>query len=73
MHVVSAFVSEGLDLVLGQVAVDEKSNEIRAIPELLRLLDLRGATVTIDAMGTHKEVVAQITAQARPLRPGAES
>lgn len=63
LHVVSAFVGEGLELVLGQVAGREKSNELSAIPELLRLLDLRGACVTIDAMGTHKEIAAQITAQ----------
>lgn len=62
LHVVSAFAS-GLGLVLGQLAVAEKSNEIEAIPELLRLLDVEGAVVTIDAMGTHKEIAAQITAQ----------
>ena len=52
-----------LGLVLGQVAVEDKSNEITAIPELLRLLDLKGAVVTIDAMGCHKTIAAQITAQ----------
>ena len=63
LHVVSAFAAEGLGLVLGQVAVDDKSNEITAIPELLRLLDLKGAVVTIDAMGCHKAIAAQIQAQ----------
>lgn len=63
LHVVSAFVAEGLGLVLGQVAVDDKSNEITAIPELLRLLDLKGAVVTIDAMGCHKTIAAQIVSQ----------
>jgi predicted transposase YbfD/YdcC len=59
----SAFAADGLGLVLGQVAVEDKSNEIEAIPELLRLLDLKGAVVTIDAMGAHKEIAAQILAQ----------
>ena len=63
LHVVSAFATGELSLVLGQVAVDDKSNEINAIPELLRLLDLRGAVVTIDAMGCHKAIAAQIQAQ----------
>jgi hypothetical protein len=48
--------SEGL--VLGQVRVDEKANEIVAIPELLRLLDIRGVTVTIDAMGCQRAIAA---------------
>ena len=63
LHVVSAFAADGLGLVLGQVAVEDKSNEITAIPELLRLLDLKNAVVTIDAMGCHKAIAAQITAQ----------
>ena len=45
---------------LGQVAVDEKSNEITAIPRLLELLDLSGALVTIDALGCQKEIAAKI-------------
>jgi hypothetical protein len=52
LHSVSAWAGE-YGLSLGQVACDEKSNEITAIPELLRLVDIRGAIVTIDAMGTH--------------------
>ena len=63
LHVVSAFAADGLGLVLGQVAVDDKSNEITAIPELLRLLDLKHAVVTIDAMGCHKAIAAQILSQ----------
>ena len=43
--------------------MEDKSNEIDAIPELLRLLDLQGAVVTIDAMGCHKAIAAQIQAQ----------
>lgn len=45
---------------LGQVACAEKSNEITAIPELLRLVDIKGAIITIDAMGTQKAIAAQI-------------
>lgn len=62
LHMVSAWASESR-LVLGQVAVDEKSNEITAIPTLLRVLDLTGATVTIDAMGCQTAIAAQIVAQ----------
>jgi predicted transposase YbfD/YdcC len=47
-------------LSLGQVATDEKSNEITAIPELLKLVDIRGAIITIDAMGTQRAIAAQI-------------
>ena len=50
-------------LVVGQVATDAKSNEITAIPDLLRLLDLEGATVTIDAMGCQTAIAAQIVEQ----------
>jgi predicted transposase YbfD/YdcC len=49
--------------VLGPVAVDDKSNEITAIPVLLRLLDLAGCTVTIDAMGCQTAIAAQIVEQ----------
>jgi predicted transposase YbfD/YdcC len=51
-------------LVLASVAVDTKSNQIKAIPELLALLDMTGCIVTIDAMGTQKAVAAQIVEQA---------
>ena len=56
---VSAWAAEN-HLALGQVVVDKKSNEITAIPELLRLLEISGAIVTIDAMGCQKEIAAQI-------------
>lgn len=59
LHLVSAWASEAR-LTLGQIAVDSKSNEITAIPLLLELLDLQGATVTIDAMGCQKEIAAKI-------------
>src|SRR4051794_19934932 len=59
LHVVSAWAVENR-LTLGQVATDAKSNEITAIPELLELLDLKGAVVTIDAMGCQKEIAADI-------------
>ena len=59
LHLVSAWASE-LHLSLGQVACAEKSNEITAIPELLELLDLHGALVTIDAMGCQKEIASKI-------------
>ena len=59
LHVVSAWAVEN-HLTLGQVATDAKSNEITAIPELLKLLDLEGAVVTIDAMGCQKEIAADI-------------
>jgi predicted transposase YbfD/YdcC len=61
LHLVSAWACAN-HLTLGQVAVDDKSNEITAIPRLLKLLDLSGALVTIDALGTQKEIAAQIVA-----------
>lgn len=59
LHLVSAWACEAR-LTLGQVATDAKSNEITAIPLLLELLDLKGATVTIDAMGCQKEIAQKI-------------
>jgi len=59
MHLVSAFVSE-LGITLGQLKTADKSNEITAIPELLELLDITGATVTIDAMGCQTKIVEKI-------------
>lgn len=59
LHLVSAWAAEAR-LTLGQIAVDSKSNEITAIPLLLELLDLKGATVTIDAMGCQTEIAAKI-------------
>lgn len=62
IHLVSAFASEA-GIVLGQVKTSEKSNEITAIPELLEWLDVRGATVTIDAMGCQKAIAEKIIAK----------
>jgi predicted transposase YbfD/YdcC len=59
LHVVSAWASEA-HLLLGQMAVDEKSNEITAVPRLLELLDLHGAIVTLDALCCQKEIAATI-------------
>ena len=59
IHLVSAFASEA-GIVLGQVKTSEKSNEITAIPELLDWLDVRGAIVTIDAMGCQKAIAEKI-------------
>lgn len=59
LHVVSAWANEN-QLVLGQLAVEEKSNEITAIPALLKLLHIKGCIVTIDAMGTQKDIAATI-------------
>jgi predicted transposase YbfD/YdcC len=59
IHMVSAWATEN-KLSLGQVVVDEKSNEITAIPELLEVLELSGAIVTIDAMGCQREIAAKI-------------
>jgi len=59
-HVVSAFVAEN-QITLGEIVVDEKSNEIKAVPELLDLIDVKGDIVTADAMSCQKEIVAKIT------------
>jgi predicted transposase YbfD/YdcC len=59
LHSVTVWASE-FGLSLGQVACAEKSNEITALPELLRLVDIKGAIITIDAMGTQKAIAAQI-------------
>lgn len=59
IHMVSAWASQA-GLVLGQKRVDEKSNEIVAIPELLDLLELHGCVVTIDAIGTQRAIAEQI-------------
>ena len=62
LHSVSVWASE-FGLSLGQVACADKSNEITAIPELLRLVNISGAIITIDAMGTQKAIAAQIIDQ----------
>ncbi len=59
LHLVSAWASQQ-GITLGQVAVDCKSNEITAIPQLLTLLELSGAIISIDAMGCQKEIAKQI-------------
>lgn len=59
LHLVTAWSTEN-GLTLGQYATEDKSNEITAIPELLKLLSLKGCTVTIDAMGCQKEIAAEI-------------
>ena len=59
LHLVSAWACDAR-LTLGQIATDVKSNEITAIPLLLELLNLKGATVTIDAMGCQKEIATKI-------------
>jgi predicted transposase YbfD/YdcC len=59
IHMVSAWAQQN-NLVLGQVKVDDKSNEITAIPKLLARLDIAGAVVTIDAMGCQKKIAEQI-------------
>src|SRR3954470_22757578 len=59
LHLVSVWAGE-YGLSLGQIACAEKSNEITAIPELLRLVDIKGAIITIDAMGAQKAIAAQI-------------
>lgn len=59
IHMVSAWASE-MNLVLGQIKTDEKSNEITAIPELIDLLELKGCIVTIDAMGCQKNIIEKI-------------
>jgi len=62
IHMVSAW-SQANHLVLGQVATDAKSNEITAIPKLLRMLDITDSVVTIDAMGCQKAIAKQIVEQ----------
>jgi hypothetical protein len=62
LHLVSAWATAN-GITLGQVAVDAKSNEITAIPQLLDLLDLQDCIVTIDAAGCQKEIAAKIVAK----------
>ena len=59
IYMVSAWANAN-NMVLGQIKVEEKSNEITAIPKLLKLLDLKDSLVTIDAMGTQKEIAKGI-------------
>ena len=62
LHLVSAWANRNR-LVLGQIKVDEKSNEITAVPELLRLLAIKGCIVTVDALNTQKEIANEIREQ----------
>jgi predicted transposase YbfD/YdcC len=62
IHMISAWAADNR-VVFGQLAVDSKSNEITAIPRLLAMLDIKGLTVTIDAMGCQKAIAAQIVDQ----------
>jgi len=62
LHVVSAFSHE-FGLVMGQLACEEKSNEITAIPKLLEMLEISGCIITIDAMGTQVEIAEKIVAK----------
>lgn len=59
LHIVSAWCAEN-QTILGQLKTEEKSNEITAIPSLLETIDVKGATVTIDAMGCQKEIATKI-------------
>ena len=59
---VSAWVDE-LNVCLGQVATDEKSNEITAVPKLLELLDIKGTVITLDALNCQQKTVEQIINQ----------
>lgn len=59
IHMVSAWAAE-INLVLGQLKTDDKSNEISAIPELIKTLALEGAIITIDAMGCQKKIACII-------------
>lgn len=59
LHLVTAWCVQE-NLVLAQQAVDEKSNEITAVPELLKMLDIEGAVVTVDALNTQTQIAAQI-------------
>lgn len=62
IHMVSAYAAAN-SLVLGQVKTDQKSNEITAIPKLLEVLDIKGALVSIDAMGCYTDIAETITQQ----------
>lgn len=62
LHIVSAYASQNR-LCLGQEVVDEKSNEITAIPKLLKILELKGCIVTIDAMGCQTEIAKEVRKQ----------
>jgi predicted transposase YbfD/YdcC len=62
IHMISAWSTRN-QMVLGQRKIDDKSNEITAIPALLKMLDITGSTVTIDAMGCQRKIAEQIYTQ----------
>ena len=62
LHLVTAWAAQHY-LTLGQIKVEDHSNEITAIPALLELIDIKGAIITIDAMGTQTEIVRLIRAK----------
>jgi hypothetical protein len=62
LHLVSAFATAN-GVAIGQVATDQKSNEITAIPELLKLLDISGCLITTDAMGCQSDIAADIVSR----------
>jgi predicted transposase YbfD/YdcC len=62
IHMVNAWAVENR-LILGQIKTEDKSNEITAIPELLKIIDIKGCVVTTDAMGCQKEIAKQIVEQ----------
>lgn len=64
-YIVSAFLTD-IGLALGEIRVNEKSNEIKAIPELLKILEIEGAIVTIDAIGTQEKIIKKI-AKKKPI------
>lgn len=61
-YIVSAFLSD-IGISIGQIKVDDKSNEITAIPELIKLLDIEGKIITVDAIGTQEEICNLITSK----------
>lgn len=61
-YIVSAFLSD-IGISVGQIKVDDKSNEITAIPELIKLLDIEGKIITIDAIGTQEDICNLITSK----------
>ena len=58
-YIISAFLID-VGLLIDQIKVDDKSNEITAIPELFELIDIKGATITIDSIGTQEEIVNSV-------------
>ena len=61
-YIVSAFLSD-IDLSIGQLKVDDKSNEIATIPELIKLIDIKDKVITIDAIGTKKDICNLVTSK----------